>query len=311
MKTTAFTGLLSTIAEAIAVSVLALSAALGGEPPAEREAATTQSASDTAAGFAQSRRAARGIAIAQAGGSGGGTRGVGSGGGFVGPRGSYSFSSQGTTYDDPAVIVTQPMSAQVQAEWKEDLSVMDKLLGDEIVRVSGESVPQAMGIRLTLLGHAGSMYLEGCGAVFSYGVNLPLAAGKGVAKVEQPPNNSVSAWQRAKDEIARGWADAGGQRAPLGAPPAIASGHTTFRRTRFDHAKLDELVSAIVRQLAEAKNIRHLREGEFVIVTVAGFDDAGAPVRLTLKVSKSDIGKAANGTLTPQDFKSCIGLRIG
>lgn len=307
MKTNVPHAVLRALSHVTAVALIASSIAIGGEPPMEREAVTAQAGTNAASGSAQASGGARGFGGAQAGGSGGGTRGgggVGSGGGFVGPRGSYSFSGQVAPYDRPAVIVTQTISAKTHAEWKEDLSVMDKLLGDEIVRVSGESVPQAMGIRLTMFGYAAPMYLEGCGAVFSSTVNLPLAAAeKSTPKAEDKSGGLTSAWDRAKSAIA------GENRIVDRAP--VASGRAVFPPLKFEQTKVDELVNAILKVLPEGKNIRHLQEDEFIIVTIAGYDDAGAPLRLTLKAKKSDIDRAANGGLTPDDFKARVARRTG
>jgi len=46
-------------------------------------------------------------------------------------------------------------------------------------------------------------------------------------------------------------------------------------------------------------------------VTIAGYVDAGAQLRLTLKAMTSDIDRAANGGLTPDDFKARVARRTG
>lgn len=311
MKTQTVTTVLAAFACLIAVSLLIASAAIAADPAAKRrETVVAQAETRGASGSEKAVEGKRGAERAQPGGVGGAIRGgggggtFGSGGGFVGPRGSFSFSSQFAAYDRPAIVVTQPMSVQTQTEWKEDLTVMDKLLGDEIIRVSGETAPQAMGIRLTMFGHAAPMYLEGCGAVFSSTVNLPLAAAdKGTAKPNERPAGSASAWDRAKSAIAASSRNADGSQ--------VVSGRAMFPPIKFDQGKVDELVSAILKVLPEAKNIRHLKDDEFVMVTIAGFDEAGVPVRLTLKVKKSDIDGAASGKLAPPDFKARVALRIG
>ena len=196
------------------------------------------------------------------------------------------------------------MDAAVESDWREDLNVMDKLLRDETSRVSGDALPQAMGIRLRTIGQTEPMYLEGFGALFSYRVNIPLAGGKGGAGGGTRPAAPPTAWDRARDELS-------GRR-----PDGEVPGQWTLRvpgppPTPFDQAKLDELVNAIVRILPEARNFRHLADDEYVVVTIAGASDAAAPMRMTFKARKSDIDQAAAGKITPAQFNERVSRRIG
>jgi hypothetical protein len=139
------------------------------------------------------------------------------------------------------------------------------------------------------------IYLEGCGAVFSSAVNWPLAAvEKGTATRESKPRDPASAWERARREL-NGTADP--SRSQM--PPA------------FEQARLDELINEIVKVLPEATNFRHLKPEQFVFITIAGADEANAPLRLTLKARKSDIDEAAGGKITPQEFAQRVVRRIG
>jgi hypothetical protein len=78
-----------------------------------------------------------------------------------------------------------------------------------------------------------------------------------------------------------------------------------------NQVKLVEFVAVLQQSLLEAKNFRHLKAGEFVIVAVTGHDDAGKPIMLTLKVKKSDIDEAASGRLSPEDFKRRVEWHVG
>lgn len=241
----------------------------------------------------------------------------------------------------PALVVTQPMAAETRAQWLEDLRIMDKLLREAVGRAGGDGVREAMGIPLVLFGQPEGqpIYVEDFGAIFSYRVGFPLAAGAQAAtrKTEKPTG---SAWERAKKEIegpqngpgaaaqpgfapeqraaferryglqppsSRSVADMYGQRygiAPSAPPPGAAA-------VEFDPAKVDALVAAVLAVLPEAKNIRQFKESEYVIVTIAGPSDSGPPVRLTFKVKKADIDAAASGKLTPEEFKKRVARNLG
>ena len=58
-----------------------------------------------------------------------------------------------------------------------------------------------------------------------------------------------------------------------------------------------------------AKNLRHPKDREWVTVTVAGAADAGQSARLTLKVSRSDLAKRADGKLTTEDLRKKVARR--
>jgi hypothetical protein len=79
----------------------------------------------------------------------------------------------------------------------------------------------------------------------------------------------------------------------------------------FDASRLEELVDEVIRDLGEAKNIRHLPKGECITVTISGTDDAGAPIRLTLKAKKEDIDDLASGKLDQEAFKKKVLRTVG
>jgi hypothetical protein len=179
---------------------------------------------------------------------------------------------------------------------------MHKLLGDETSRTGGDGLPRAMGIKVLSLALAEPTYIEGLGAVFNYRVSVPLAAGEGGGSAGTRPA-PPSAWETAKRELTvrRGGEWHGftpNKKATIEMPP-------------FDPAKLDQLTSAVIKTLTEAKNMRHLKENDVVIVTLSGTDDSGKPLRMTLKARKSDIDQAAGGAMTPEAFAERVARRIG
>jgi len=217
------------------------------------------------------------------------------GGGF----GSVASGGRLITYkmfgsDTPAIITTGSMDASVQAEWKEDLGVMNKLLLDKIAGVGGGDT-LAMGIRLTSLPRSSPMYVEDCGVIISAGASRLLAPGKSTQNKSDKPRDPMSAWEKARRELS-------------GLPADPSEKDNT---PAFDQAKVDELINTIVGILPEASHIRHLKDGEFVLVTVSGFDDDGNPVRLTLRAKKADIDQAASGQLKPDEFRQRVTRRIG
>jgi hypothetical protein len=184
---------------------------------------------------------------------------------------------------------------------------MNKLLGDAVMRGSGESTPpEAMGIRMMMMGgKVEPMYVENCGAVFGFSVNATLAAASVDAKeAVESPGDAVSAWERAK-RVLEG-ENAGGF--PPGFPGTLPP---RPQAKKYKESVVDDIVDAALKVLPEATNLRHLADGEAVLVTIAGVDEAGEPVRLTLKATKSDIDKAASGALKPKDFKERVARRVG
>ena len=243
-------------------------------------------------------RATRRMQDAFSGASGGG---VATSGPAVGRSWSYAHSDPlGAARSEPAVITTSIMTPGIRGEWVEDLNVMDKLLRDELNRVEGDTARQALGIRLMFSGIESQppMYLDGYGALFSYSTDIALAAA-GSKPEKNDGSSTSSAWDSARRQLD---------------PGTYSNGQEwmrRFRRTEFDAARLEALTDAVVTILREAKNIRHLREDECVTVTITGRDDAGEPIRLTLKVTKQDIVKFANEKMTPEEFKQKVARSIG
>jgi hypothetical protein len=214
---------------------------------------------------------------------------------------SYAHGSQsGGSVSAPAVITTSAMAPGTRGEWAEDLQVMDKLLSDEIGRVEGDATRQALGIPLMFSGGESQapMYLEGYGALFSYSTDIVLAtAGKKPEKKES--TNSASSWNNTRRR--------------LGTDTYYNGQEWTrpFRRAEYDAARLEALTDSVVKTLREAKNIRQLRDDECVTITLAGRDEAGEAVRLTLKARKGDIINFADEKMTAEEFKQKVARSIG
>ncbi|HEX4794961.1 MAG TPA: hypothetical protein VH370_14265 [Humisphaera sp.] len=236
---------------------------------------------------------------------GGGGFGAGGGGGFggggarSGNGGAAGSSFRMNAADRPAIVVTQTMDSRTRNEWKDDLNIMDRLLRDQLQSTNPASFPEAMGIRLMSVATAPPMYIEGCGVVFGYTIMMPLA-GVGPARGQDDrPANPSSIWERAKNEVHVG--EGGG----------VSFSASSSPQEKFNQAKIDALIDNLVKAMMEAANIRHLADGDYVIVTIAGPDDTGSPVRLTLKARKSEIDAAASGKIRAAEFKDRVARSIG
>ena len=213
----------------------------------------------------------------------------------------FTLALRPSATERPALIVTQPMSAEVEAQWKEDLRVMDKLLTDQISPVSTSAYPQAMGIRLTTLGQAEPTYIEDLGTLFTYRVSLPLAQADGQSATRRAAGaQPSSAWDRAKREL----------NDPRISGYGAFAGPKEQSRAAFEQRDLDRLIVSILKILPEAANIRHLPPEQFVVVSIVGTDDAGAPMRLTLKALKKDINDASKGSITADEFARRVARRV-
>ena len=227
--------------------------------------------------------------------------------------GAASISGKSFAYADrPALIITKPMPKEAQADWKDDLNVMDKLLHEATARVTGETVQKAMGIRLMMVGNSAPAYIEDCGAMFNLSVNLTLISTGAAVNKDGATATAPSEWDRAKREISAKsegatWTAVGGSGGGGFGGGGQGEGVFVFDSRgssppQFDQLKVDDLINAIARVLPEASHMRHLPPTESIIVSVQGTDDTGAPARLTLKASKADIDDAASGKITRDEF---------
>lgn len=192
----------------------------------------------------------------------------------------------------PALIVTHELTVDEKSEWSEDLTVMGKLLRDQLDVVSNDEEVLAMGIRVWASTPPAPMYIDGCGALFTYNINIPLAA-SGKAASAPATRESLSAWERAKRDLA------GSKVNPKPAAPP-----------QFDRSVVENLTAALAKTMLQASNMRHLPAGEYVIVTVTGVNDAGAQRRLTMRVRKSDIDDAEKNNLSVESFSKLVASNI-
>jgi hypothetical protein len=155
-----------------------------------------------------------------------------------------------------------------------------------------------MGIALSIADVAPPMYLDGYGAVLTYDINMRLTGtSSSAAGLTADGASPPSAWERARRELT-------GEK-PAESTTSSETKNVTKTQSssaRLNQVNLERFVAAILESLLEAKNIRHLKAGEFVIVAVSGHDDAGKPIMLTLKAKKTDIDEAAEGTISPEEF---------
>ena len=213
----------------------------------------------------------------------------------VSSPGGFAWASTELRVDRPYIITTQAID---QAQCREDLNIMEKLVRDRIVEVTGDVNPKAMGIKIMLLDSPAPMYIEGCGAVIAATVRMPLQAAKDAAgSKDEKTGTGSSAWQRAKAEIDAG-PRANGKMFSKGVAPAPT-------------VKAEDLIDAMVTILPEAANMHSLKPDENVIVTISGISDTGGSVRLTLRAKKSDIDDAASGKMTAEEFKQHVAHRVG
>jgi hypothetical protein len=177
------------------------------------------------------------------------------------------FRNVGPT-EKPLYIPNAAVGDTIRTEVEEDLNIMGKLLDDAIL---GESKPgpQAMGINIgySIFGGAPAarrVQLDGYGAVFQATVNFPLAdpsAKSDVTKTNAPTN---SAWDQARQEIYGGLAPgAGAGGLPAPEPPAYSA------------EKVDNLKRSILKALANAPNMRHLKSEESITVVVRSSGNDG------------------------------------
>lgn len=212
---------------------------------------------------------------------------------------------------DPELVVTRPLSAEARAEWEEDLRVMDKLLTEVVNPREEPARRMALGIPLWLSDRSQPvpMYVQDYGALFRYSVDFPLAAGAEATPGKNPGGAGGSAWDRAKREIHSSFSTNAGGWGFSYSYSSSAPG-TTRPTAPYDAAKVDALMDGVMDLLPEARNIRHLGEREFVTVTIAGEDEQGKALRLTLRAARSDLEQAASGKLSKEEFRKRVARQL-
>ena len=193
----------------------------------------------------------------------------------------------------PLLVHVRPLGASAQEHWQEDLAVLDRLLQEELAKLEGRSAGQALGVRLRFSTRTGvsPQWIEDFGVLLQGEVRFPLAASPDRGRTSANPAPTTSAWERARVEV-------------RSANGVQVTTHTQFsgKEEPFDPQRLATLDRAITAVLSEARNLRELKPGEFVTVTLGGHDDARAPRRVTYKVSQAEIARLAAGTLSEEQF---------
>jgi hypothetical protein len=217
-----------------------------------------------------------------------------------------------------AVVGTEPMEPAVTDAWREDLLVMDKLLRDAVSAGAAnyrDVQPRVLGLDIKMNDtRVPPTYVEGAGVILTTAVGFPLLPGERATTQPERPRQRPSAWDRAKREVSGGGGGGGSSNIALGKfdwmPDGDEMAFGAQPAVEYDQARLDALAEAIVKALPEATNFRHLKQDEFVFVTIVGHGETGVPARLTLKAKKSDIDAAAKGTITPEVFRSRVATRV-
>lgn len=203
-----------------------------------------------------------------------------------------------------AVVSTEAMEPAVGDALREDLVILDKLLREAVSTGAAERQAEVLGVKMSG-NRVPPTYVEGAGVILTTGAGFPIMPGDdGATTRPDRERQRPSAWDRAKREVKGSsrhdpWFGEGPEMA-VDFAPAV----------EYDQAKVDALVDAIVKILPEAANFRHLKENEFVFVTVVGASELSVPARLTLKAKKADIDAASKGAITPDEFKSRVTSRV-
>ena len=147
------------------------------------------------------------------------------------------------------------------ATMEEDLTVMTHLIERSLEHGIGEDAPdEKLGIRM-LYSEGGrsvrAIYLDGFGALFMIKVGFPVFA-PSTAEAKEPAPPTGTDWEKAKKDVF----GAGEEHA---ANLAVIGGGA-----KFDPEQVAALKKVLLQTLKNASNIRNLKPGDFVAVTVFG-----------------------------------------
>lgn len=160
------------------------------------------------------------------------------------------------------------------AHLEEDLAVMSRILNKAADPEAGRAAHNwAMGIVVTTLGAPQApqtLYLDGYGALFLLSVKHPLVAPEAEEPVKAPAVEPDSEWETARAEVF-------GRRGGVAARARTERGR---RGASYDAAQVEDLKHRLVDALKSAKNIRSLKDSDWITVVVTGSDGGrGATVR--------------------------------
>jgi len=250
---------------------------------------------------------------------------------FIGP-------SEGL--EQPLIISTGSLEDEDVANLEEDMTIMARILEKSVNRSgAGGDEPdrKAMGIHLWALGHAlnrgaRDIYVEGHGAIFILGANMPLVGQPKVAEGEKEKKETNSAWESTRNEL---YGENDNEAKRLRKERVAAA--------PYDAGRLEALKKNLIESLKNASNIRGLKDSETVTIVVQGpsgrggrnlglvangnvrvqrapgnadtftFIDndsrrGGPKTLLTLRAKKSDIRDFANGKVDGEQFRKKVSV---
>lgn len=171
-----------------------------------------------------------------------------------------------------------------------------------------------------------SMYLQGYGALFLMKVDFPLSA---------PPQTPEEKGTEKEEKGDKVWEQ---MRREMYEPERVAKRKTDDKEPEYDPEKVENLMTALVKDLKHAANIRNLKPDESVVLTIIGSGEfAGEaiittrrrtvvdghnrvviqepeseatrlslPTVLAIRAKKSDINMFANGELDLEQFRQRV-----
>jgi hypothetical protein len=239
-------------------------------------------------------------------------------------RNTRSFNTFGNEPDNILVIPTEEMKTEELLTINEDMSVMSRILTNELNREinnssklewyfsDGRWVP-AYSSYNTLLGYGTntltSMYLQGYGVLFLFNVNFPLSAPPEAQKQpEEPDKEDIdSVWEQTRQQIYQ---------------PQVASTISTNTRgpdVKYDAQKIENLKTTLITALKHATNIRAMKPDDAVILRITGSNTSESSIQAllgdqylirkgnqTVWVKKEDIKFSISMTLVIRAKKSDI-----
>lgn len=218
----------------------------------------------------------------------------GLGGGFGGVGGGFGAGGSFGGASEPLIVPEGEPKPEALAEAREDLSILSRILRKAAGRTDGQ--PEAMGIMLSSLPglrQPQAMYLGGYGALFLLNVQFPLAPAEEVEK--QPAEKSANtAWEEARRELY-------GPKRP--SDPFVITKTGPQHRVAYNADRVAGLKRELIEVLKHASNLRHVSDGEQVVVTVTSTAGAGAGARNVMRIEKEKIerryGSRSTGSSQP------------
>jgi hypothetical protein len=246
------------------------------------------------------------------------------------------FISPADGPEQPLIISTGSLDQDDVGNLEEDMTIMARILEKSVNRAGAggddSTDRKAMGIHLWALGQAlnrgaRDIYVEGTGAIFILGANMPLVGQPKVATDEKEKKETNSAWESARTEI-------------------FGENESELKKARrervtvapYDAGRIDALKKNLIDSLKNAANIRGLKDNETITIVVQGpagrgYAVANGNVRvqhipgnveaftfnnaeprrtpktlLTLRAKKGDINEFATGKIDAEQFRKKVSV---